>query len=129
MGRGDEGDSEPEKTVDGADVQDQVLVHIKTDEDFYASLPETELNWYSRNRVSCDELETKKIQCTVCLKQVNHKKSDSITRHPLLGVVVCKSCAEFYYQDGEWTRDDEGSFEYCGWCANGGDLVCCASES
>ena len=48
-------------------------------------------------------------------------------RHPALGVPVCKSCKTFYFE-GSWRKDDEGKFEYCGWCAQGGDLFCCTKD-
>ena len=103
-------------------------IKIQTDEEFFASLSESEIRWYNNHRTSPDELETRKIECTACFKQVNHKKNRGSTfRHPLLGVVICKSCLMFYF-DGEWKKDEEGSHEYCGWCANGGELLCCATE-
>ena len=37
-------------------------------------------------------------------------------RHPGLGVPICKDCHKFYFE-GSWRKDDEGKFEYCGWCA------------
>ena len=49
-------------------------------------------------------------------------------RHPSLGVPVCKACKEFYFE-GSWRKDEDGKFEYCGWCAQGGDLLCCAKDS
>ena len=48
-------------------------------------------------------------------------------RHPTLGVVVCKNCKSFYYE-GSWSKDEEGKFEYCGWCAQGGELFCCTLD-
>ena len=49
-----------------------------------------------------------------------------IVRHPHLGVPVCKQCRHFYYERA-WTKDEEGYYEFCRWCANGGDLICCNS--
>merc|ERR1711935_693201 len=44
------------------------------------------------------------------------------------GVPICKDCYKFYFE-GSWRKDDEGKFEYCGWCAQGGDLFCCTNDS
>lgn len=49
-------------------------------------------------------------------------------RHPSLGVPVCKACKDFYF-DGSWCKDSEGKFDNCGWCAQGGDLLCCSIEN
>ena len=49
-------------------------------------------------------------------------------RHPTLGVPICKACKSFYFE-GSWRKDEDGKFEYCGWCAQGGELLCCAKDS
>ena len=49
-------------------------------------------------------------------------------RHPTLGVPVCKLCKSYYFE-GNWRKDEEGKFEYCGWCAQGGDLFCCSKTN
>merc|ERR1712037_152918 len=41
-----------------------------------------------------------------------------------LAVPICKKCHKFYFK-GEWTKDEEGFYEHCRWCANGGELMCC----
>ncbi len=48
-------------------------------------------------------------------------------RHPALGVPICKRCKDYYFE-GSWRKDSDGKFEYCGWCAQGGDLLCCAED-
>merc|ERR1712083_368366 len=66
--------------------------------------------------------------CTACFKQGNHKQKGFFVRHPGLGVPVCKACRTFYFE-GSWRKDEEGKFEYCGWCAQGGDLFCCTKKN
>merc|ERR1719186_780120 len=65
------------------------------------------------------------IQCTACWKQVNHRFTNAIMRHPMLGVPICRSCKNFYGEEDEWTKDEEGYDVFCRWCGNGGDLICC----
>ncbi len=48
-------------------------------------------------------------------------------RHPILDVVICKPCRALYFK-GVWTRDEDGYFQHCRWCANGGELYCCADQ-
>ena len=47
-------------------------------------------------------------------------------RHSELGVPVCKQCFKFYHA-GEWTKGEDGFYDFCRWCANGGDLLMCDS--
>merc|ERR1712013_281629 len=70
------------------------------------------------------ELDTQTIVCTACFKQVNYKQEGAVMRHPDLAVPVCRKCHKFYF-NGEWTKDEEGFYEHCRWCANGGELLCC----
>ena len=105
----------------------EVAMYIISDEEWLFGLPEKERNWYERNLMSCEEIETRTIVCTACFKQTNHKNFGEVSRHPTLGVPICKNCKNFYF-DGAWTKDEEGSFEFCGWCAQGGELMICADE-
>ena len=103
-------------------------IKIVSDEAWLAELPEKERMWYESNLTAIDELdENKTIVCTACFKQTNHKVEGEVGRHPILGVVICKMCKNFYY-DGAWTKDDAGKYEFCGWCANGGELLDCDSQ-
>merc|ERR1712062_637129 len=52
------------------------------------------------------------------------KQEGAGMRHPDLAVPVCRKCHKFYF-NGEWTKDEEGFYEHCRWCANGGELLCC----
>jgi len=105
----------------------EVAIYVISDEEWIRNLSEKEKNWYERNLTPANEIETRNISCTSCFKQTNHKKFGEISRHPILGVPMCKNCKNFYF-DGAWTKDDEGSFEFCGWCAQGGILMLCSDE-
>ncbi|KAG8504973.1 Transcriptional regulator ATRX, partial [Galemys pyrenaicus] len=64
------------------------------------------------------------VSCTACGQQVNHFQKDSIYRHPLLQVLICKNCFKYYMSD-DISRDSDGMDEQCRWCAEGGNLICC----
>ncbi|NXO89017.1 ATRX regulator, partial [Certhia brachydactyla] len=64
------------------------------------------------------------VSCTACGQQVNHFQKDSIYRHPILKVLICKTCYKYYMSD-DISRDSDGMDEQCRWCAEGGNLICC----
>lgn len=63
------------------------------------------------------------INCTACNKSVKVKKK-KLCSHPKLDVLLCKKCLKFI-SSNEFTKDDQGLEEYCTWCGDGGNLVCC----
>jgi len=68
------------------------------------------------------------INCTACWKQVNHHLVNTVMRHPILGVAVCKTCFNFYDGDGSddaWEKDEDGVDLYCRWCGQGGEVLGC----
>uniref|UniRef100_A0A672MGD7 DNA helicase n=1 Tax=Sinocyclocheilus grahami TaxID=75366 RepID=A0A672MGD7_SINGR len=65
-----------------------------------------------------------RVNCTACGQQVNHFQRDSIYRHPMLNVLICKSCFKYYMSD-DISKDSEGMDEQCRWCAEGGSLIGC----
>uniref|UniRef100_A0A1A7W7G8 DNA helicase n=1 Tax=Iconisemion striatum TaxID=60296 RepID=A0A1A7W7G8_9TELE len=71
-----------------------------------------------------DDSLQKKISCTACGKQVNQFQRNSVFEHPVLKVLICKSCFKFYSSD-DINRDSDGMDEQCRWCAEGGNLICC----
>ncbi|XP_049440963.1 transcriptional regulator ATRX isoform X2 [Epinephelus fuscoguttatus] len=73
---------------------------------------------------SKDDTLQKKVNCTACGKQVNQFQRNSVYEHPVLKVLICKSCYKYYTSD-DFTRDSDGMDEQCRWCAEGGKLICC----
>ncbi|KAG7464913.1 hypothetical protein MATL_G00170740 [Megalops atlanticus] len=64
------------------------------------------------------------VSCTACGQQVNHFQRDSFFQHPVLKVLICKSCFKYYSSD-DISKDADGMDEQCRWCAEGGNLICC----
>ncbi|XP_068186981.1 transcriptional regulator ATRX-like isoform X4 [Antennarius striatus] len=77
---------------------------------------------FSRRRGGGEHMEI--VTCTACGRQVNHFQRDSLFRHPVLKVLVCKSCYKYYLSD-DISKDGDGMDEQCRWCAEGGNLICC----
>jgi len=96
-----------------------------SDEEFYANVSEEEKKYYEEHAPDPDSVEDMNIHCTACNDQVNHHVRNNISRHPHLGVPICRKCKSFYEDEGEWEKDDQGSDCYCRWCANGGEMICC----
>uniref|UniRef100_A0AAZ3QHM8 DNA helicase n=1 Tax=Oncorhynchus tshawytscha TaxID=74940 RepID=A0AAZ3QHM8_ONCTS len=65
-----------------------------------------------------------RIDCTACGQQVNHFQRHSVFEHPMLHVLLCKSCYKYYTSD-DINKDEDGMDEQCRWCAEGGNLICC----
>ncbi|XP_051540427.1 transcriptional regulator ATRX-like isoform X2 [Myxocyprinus asiaticus] len=68
--------------------------------------------------------EMERVNCTACGQQVNHFQRDSVYRHPMLKVLICKTCFKYYMSD-DISKDSEGMDEQCRWCAEGGSLIGC----
>ena len=47
---------------------------------------------------------------------MNVRGGNLATRHPVLGVAICRRCKDFY-ASGEWTKDEDGCDQFCRWCA------------
>ncbi|XP_020485879.2 transcriptional regulator ATRX [Labrus bergylta] len=77
---------------------------------------------FSRRRGGSEHMEI--VSCTACGRQVNHFQKDCIYRHPVLKVLICKSCYKYYLSD-DISKDGDGMDEQCRWCAEGGNLICC----
>ncbi|XP_062380077.1 transcriptional regulator ATRX [Sardina pilchardus] len=72
------------------------------------------------NEISLHE----RVNCTACGQQVNPYQRDSVLEHPILKVLICKSCYKYYMSD-DISKDADGMDEQCRWCAEGGNLICC----
>ncbi|KAA0716657.1 Transcriptional regulator ATRX [Triplophysa tibetana] len=68
--------------------------------------------------------ENERVNCSACGQQVNPYQRDSVYRHPMLNVLICKSCFKYYMSD-DISKDSEGMDEQCRWCAEGGSLIGC----
>ncbi|XP_059404443.1 transcriptional regulator ATRX-like isoform X2 [Carassius carassius] len=83
---------------------------------------------YKQHRDSGDRrrggYEMERVNCTACGQQVNHFQRDSVYMHPMLKVLICKSCFKYYMSD-DISKDSEGMDEQCRWCAEGGSLIGC----
>lgn len=85
---------------------------------------------YSRNLIIIISgrayVQYTRIHCTVCNCHLGSAVANfsDIFIHPLLKVLICKDCFEFY-QSSDFIQDDDGNENYCRWCAQGGTLVCC----
>ncbi|CAJ1064215.1 transcriptional regulator ATRX-like isoform X1 [Xyrichtys novacula] len=77
---------------------------------------------FPRRRGGGEHMEI--VSCTACGRQVNHFQKDCIYRHPVLKVLICKSCYKYYLSD-DISKDGDGMDEQCRWCAEGGNLICC----
>uniref|UniRef100_A0A8C7GA50 DNA helicase n=1 Tax=Oncorhynchus kisutch TaxID=8019 RepID=A0A8C7GA50_ONCKI len=75
-------------------------------------------------RVCMDTTLQERIDCTACGQQVNHFQRHSVFEHPMLHVLLCKSCYKYYTSD-DINKDEDGMDEQCRWCAEGGNLICC----
>uniref|UniRef100_A0A674AII5 DNA helicase n=1 Tax=Salmo trutta TaxID=8032 RepID=A0A674AII5_SALTR len=87
----------------------------------FLSQPKTPKSKQSRFRRG-EHLEI--VSCTACGQQVNHFQRDSFNQHPVLKVLICKSCFKYYSSD-DISKDCDGMDEQCRWCAEGGNLICC----
>nr|XP_046149504.1 LOW QUALITY PROTEIN: transcriptional regulator ATRX-like [Oncorhynchus gorbuscha] len=76
------------------------------------------------SRRKTDTTLEERIDCTACGQQVNHFQRHSVFEHPMLHVLLCKSCYKYYTSD-DINKDEDGMDEQCRWCAEGGNLICC----
>ena len=44
----------------------------------------------------------------------------------MIGVPFCEDCEEFYFS-GSWPKDEEGAYDNCIWCGEGGELLMCST--
>lgn len=95
-----------------------------------ALLDETQEELQYRQKNVKSEMEVVKnrmLRCTVCScsLQAVLLKGRNLFHHPVLKVLMCKECFDFY-GDGNFSADDDGSDKYCRWCGQGGMLYCCS---
>ncbi|XP_058793876.1 uncharacterized protein LOC131665778 isoform X2 [Phymastichus coffea] len=68
-----------------------------------------------------------KLHCTSCAEHIGSapNKAHNMHEHPVLRVLLCGKCREFY-GTGTFEQGDDATDMYCRWCANGGNLFCCS---
>merc|ERR1711990_1436791 len=62
-------------------------------------------------------LHREEIKCSSCTAQVN--PFNVWYSHPVLKTIQCSECYKFYNQ-GEFTKDEDGYYMYCRLCGEGG---------
>lgn len=72
-------------------------------------------------------VQFQRLHCTACNVHLGSAPIGYFNRyiHPLLKVLLCKPCYDFYCS-GEFDKDEDGSEMYCRWCGQGGKVMCCA---
>ncbi|KAI9562242.1 hypothetical protein GHT06_013207 [Daphnia sinensis] len=93
------------------------------DEETLMKMTDEEREFFERYK-EANEAQLSSLKCTTCSCQLFLVNRENIRVHPVLGVLVCKSCREFY-SNGPFTKDENGHDEYCRWCAEGGMIICC----
>lgn len=109
---------------------DQVMGEIDISMQLPDPLNKEESQYYNDIYVKSGEMiQTKRIHCTACNIHLGSSPNQQHNRfiHPLLKVLVCKKCLEFYIS-GEFERGEDGSELYCRWCGQGGVVFCCSNE-
>ncbi|XP_074133197.1 transcriptional regulator ATRX-like isoform X2 [Sminthopsis crassicaudata] len=64
------------------------------------------------------------VSCTACGQQVNHYE-DSVYRHPVLNVLICKNC--YVYMSDDIRHGSKRTHKHCRWCTKGRNLFFCYS--
>ena len=111
----DNEEEQPKKTV---------WTQKQSDDQYYLSVTEKEMKYLKKHQLPGSELEASPVVCTACHKGMDHKQEGAVVRHTALAVPICRKCQKFY-QRGVWSKDEDGYYEHCRWCANGGDLLLC----
>nr|XP_022901480.1 transcriptional regulator ATRX [Onthophagus taurus] len=113
---------------DDAKVQHLLELEFKHPSQVPENLTEFEIE-AKKNVFTAGELsvEFHRLHCTACNVHLGSAPINFFNRyiHPLLKVIVCKSCYNFYCS-GEFDKDEDGSEMYCRWCGQGGKVMCCA---
>uniref|UniRef100_A0A0P6D5S1 ATP-dependent helicase ATRX n=1 Tax=Daphnia magna TaxID=35525 RepID=A0A0P6D5S1_9CRUS len=93
------------------------------DEETLMKMTDEEHEFFERYK-EANQAQLSSLKCTTCSCQLFLVNRENIRIHPVLGVLICKSCREFY-SNGPFTKDENGHDEYCRWCAEGGMIICC----
>ncbi|XP_057378575.2 transcriptional regulator ATRX-like [Daphnia carinata] len=75
-----------------------------------------------------NQIHHSSLKCTTCLCQLFLGNPKNIQIHPVLGVLLCSACREFY-DNAPFTKSVNGHDEYCRWCAEGCRAIRCETCS
>ncbi|KFM57757.1 Transcriptional regulator ATRX, partial [Stegodyphus mimosarum] len=77
-----------------------------------------------RSQITNSDIKALVVRCTSCTQQINHFEPDKVRKHRRLNVIICKDC-EAFYGCSDFSQDENGYYNYCTWCGNGGKLYLC----
>ncbi|XP_035214295.1 transcriptional regulator ATRX-like, partial [Stegodyphus dumicola] len=77
-----------------------------------------------RSQITNSDIKALVVRCTSCTQQINHFEPDKVRKHRRLNVIICKDC-ESFYGCSDFSQDENGYYNYCTWCGNGGKLYLC----
>ena len=64
--------------------------------------------------------------CRMCHAQI--RKIEQCFMHDLLKIPICQKC-HLFYKEGDWEFSEDGTSNYCNFCAEGGTLLPCDDEN
>lgn len=121
--------------MSSSDSQDEQTVHTKgkklkrTTKSMTLVLSDEEAKYRKQNFKNVDVIAdySDKLQCTRCFISIKSAviEGRDIFCHPLLKVLMCKKCIDFY-GSGEFSLDEDDEDKYCRWCGQGGTILVCS---
>uniref|UniRef100_A0A6P7FPN3 Uncharacterized protein LOC114329904 isoform X1 n=1 Tax=Diabrotica virgifera virgifera TaxID=50390 RepID=A0A6P7FPN3_DIAVI len=108
-----------------ADPLDYNIIGIKAHFQLTDEEESLRLKRYNRAPYSIP-IQATKLHCTSCNCHLGSALNNikNVYVHPLLSVLICKECFDFYTV-GDFELDEDGQEKFCRWCGQGGKLFCC----